>query len=215
MPVMNRAMRSIRKWCSGALHSAAALRQDRSGIAATEFAVIVPIMLVMFFGTVEFSTGLAIDRKVTIMARTLADLTSQSAVVNDTDLNNFFAASTAVMQPYVQPIYTSPNRTITELYIDPVSGNARVQWSQGSAPRTVSSTVGIPASLISRDPNTNAIIPNQYILFSEINYQYVPTIGYVMAPAGVLLSDVAYTRPRQSTCVFYPTTPSPATCPTL
>jgi len=33
--------------------SAGGLLKDRSGIAATEFAVIVPIMLVMFFGTVE------------------------------------------------------------------------------------------------------------------------------------------------------------------
>jgi len=42
------------------------------------------------------------------------------------------------------------------------------------------------------------------LVFSEINFQYVPTIGYVMARAGVNLSDVAYTRPRQSMCVFYP-----------
>jgi len=40
----------------------------------------------------------------------------------------------------------------------------------------------------------------------------LPTVGYVMAKGGVTLNDVAYTRPRQSTCVFY----SPATaCTTL
>jgi Flp pilus assembly protein TadG len=187
---------------------------DRSGIAATEFAVIVPIMLVMFFGTVEFSSGVAVDRKVTLMARTLADLTSQSLSVANSDLTNFFAASGAIMQPYPS---TPTNATISELYIDPSNGNARVQWSQGAAPRAVSSTVSIPVSLISRDPNTNAIIPNQYLLFSEVNYQYVPTIGYVMVPTGVPLSDVAYTRPRQSICVFYPppTTSPPPNCPTL
>ena len=37
-------------------------------------------MLVMFFGTVEFSSGVAVDRKVTLMARTLSDLTSQSTI---------------------------------------------------------------------------------------------------------------------------------------
>ena len=42
---------------------------DRRGIAATEFAVIVPIMLVLFFGTVEFSSGVAVDRKVTLIAQ--------------------------------------------------------------------------------------------------------------------------------------------------
>ena len=54
--------------------TAARMLRDRSGIAATEFAVIVPVMLVMFFGTVEFSAGVAVDRKVTLMARTLSDL---------------------------------------------------------------------------------------------------------------------------------------------
>jgi hypothetical protein len=148
------------------------------------------------------------------MARTLADLTSQAGVVSGADLTNFFAASNAIMTPYSPPLYPTPNSTITELYIDPASGNARVQWSQGSAPRAVGSVVAIPATLIARNPNTNAINPSQYLLFSEINVVYTPTIGYVMAKSGVNLSDVAYTRPRQSTCVFYPSAPSPATCPT-
>ena len=39
-----------------------------SGLAAVEFAMVVPLMLVLFFGTVEFSSALAIDRKVTVMA---------------------------------------------------------------------------------------------------------------------------------------------------
>ena len=54
------------------------LWHDRSGIAATEFAVIVPVMMVMFFGTVEISTGVAVDRKVTLISRTLSDLVSQT-----------------------------------------------------------------------------------------------------------------------------------------
>ena len=60
------------------LRSALDMFRDRSGIAATEFAVIVPLMLVMFFGVVEFSSALAVDRKVTLVARTLSDLRSQA-----------------------------------------------------------------------------------------------------------------------------------------
>jgi Flp pilus assembly protein TadG len=65
--------------------TAAGLIEDCRGIAATEFGLIVPIMLVMFFGTVEFSSGMAVNRKVALMARTLADLTSQSLSVADSD----------------------------------------------------------------------------------------------------------------------------------
>jgi len=172
--------------------------RDKTGIAAVEFAFILPLMLVLFFGTVEFSQGVAVDRKVTIMARTLADLTSQNTSVTSTQLTNFFKASTAIMTPYsASPL----NSTVSELYVDPSTLAARVQWSAGSAPRTVSSTVTIPSQLQ---------IGGTYLIFSEISYQYVPTVGYVMAKSGINLNDVAYTRPRQSTCVLYNT----STCPT-
>ncbi|MGY3449962.1 TadE/TadG family type IV pilus assembly protein [Bradyrhizobium sp. USDA 4353] len=164
---------------------------DRSGVAATEFAFIVPLMLVMFFGTVEFCSAIAVDRKVTLMARTLSDLTSQSTSVGDSDMSNFFAASTGIMYPYST---TPVNATITELYVDPTTKQATVKWSKGSAPRTKDTTVGIPADLL---------VSGTYLIFSEVSYQYVPTIGYVMAKTGINLSDVAYTRPRQSTCVYY------------
>jgi Flp pilus assembly protein TadG len=190
--------------------------EDRRGIAATEFAVIVPIMLVMFFGTVEFSSGLTVDRKVSLVARAIANVTSQGTQATSADLAGYFFVGGKIMTPYA-----APNMTISELYIDPSSGNARVQWSQGSSPRAQSSVVAIPSSLIARNPTTNAINPNQYVIFSEVNTLYTPTVGYVMAKSGVTLSDVAYALPRQSTCVFFPSTPAivpPATtapCPTL
>ena len=172
---------------------------DSEGLAATEFAVIVPLMLVMFFGTVEFSSAVAIDRKVTLMARTLSDLTSQSTSVGDTDMTNFFAASTGVMTPYST---TPVVRTITELYIDPSTLQARVQWSKGSVPRTQGSVVTITTTLATG---------GTYLIFSEVTYTYTPSVGFVLR-SGISLSDVAYTRPRQSTCVYY----SPSTsCTTL
>src|SRR5436309_16019733 len=115
----------IRIW-----HSAIRFGSDRRGVAATEFVMIVPLMLTMFFGMVEFSSGVAVDRKVTLVARTLSDLTSQSTTVADSDLNNFFAASVAIFAPYsAQPTQA----TLTELYVDPTTHKARVQWSKASS----------------------------------------------------------------------------------
>jgi Flp pilus assembly protein TadG len=181
---------------------------DRRGLAATEFAFIMPVMLVMFFGTVEFSSGFAVDRKVTLMARTLSDITSQSTSVTDTDIANFFLASNWIMWPYAtstpNPNPVAPlSGTITELYVDPNTLQARVQWSKGSAPRTQSTVVAIPSALA---------IAGTYLIFSEVSYNYVPTVGYVMAKAGITLSDIAYTRPRQSTCVLLNATTG--NCPT-
>ena len=77
----------------------------------------------------EFSAGVAVDRKVTLMARTLSDLTSQNTSVTDTQLTNFFNASKAIMTPYPS---TPVKATITELYVDPTTLKARVQWSKGA-----------------------------------------------------------------------------------
>jgi hypothetical protein len=40
-------------------------------------------------------------------------------------------------------------------------------------------------------------VADTYLICSEVSYRYVPTVGYVMAKAGVNLSDMAYARPRQ------------------
>jgi Flp pilus assembly protein TadG len=182
--------------------SAADMLKDRSGIAATEFAVVVPIMLMMFFGTIEFSSGVAVDRKVTLMARTLSDLTSQSTTATDCTLTNSFSASTGILTPY------SPTPTVakvSELLIDPTTLVAKVQWSRSAtinssgvvvlgSGRTVNSVVAIPTALA---------VAGSYVIWSEVSYLYTPTVGYVMAPAGITLSDVAYTRPRQSSSVTY------------
>jgi Flp pilus assembly protein TadG len=186
---------------------AAALLKNTSGIAAVEFALILPIMAVLFFGTVEISNGVAVYRKVTLMAHTLSDLTSQSVEVQDSDLTNFFSASAGVMMPYSP---TPITQTITEIWVNP-SGQAFVQWSQGSAPLTVgNSFANLPPNLA---------VANTYVIFAQVSYIYTPVVGYVMAKTGVTLSDFAYTRPRQFACVLYdppmPLATPPPSCPQI
>ena len=169
------------------------LLADRRGLAAIEFAMVVPIMLVLFFGTDEFASGIAVNRKVTLMARTLSDLTSQNLSVTDTQLTNIFNASTGILTPYSA---TPVRSTITELYVDPNTLAARVQWSKGAAPRTAGTSVPIPTALQ---------VGDTYLIFSEVSYGFVPTVGYVLKNS-ITLSDFTFTRPRQSTCVMYNTT---------
>jgi Flp pilus assembly protein TadG len=208
-------MKSISNIWLAARRKARDLARDRNGLAATEFAVIVPIMLVMFFGTVEFSSAVAVDRKVTLIARTLSDLTSQALLnVNDTYLQNVFTASIAIMTPY-PPVPT--NAQISEIYVDS-SKVARITWRKGATITTAATQATLGPS--TRSPGDTIVIPpalqvaQTYLIFSEVSYNYKPTIGYVMAAAGVNLSDVAYTRPRQSTCIYYNNLPATANCPT-
>jgi Flp pilus assembly protein TadG len=180
---------------------APALLKNTSGLAATEFAMILPIMLVLFFGTVEMSNGVAVYRNVTVMAHTLSDLTAQSISVQDSDLANFFAASTGVMAPYSSaPI----SQTITEIWVNN-NGQGFVQWSSGSSALT-------PGATFPNLPGNLAAAHNSYVIFSQVSYVYVPVVGYVMSKTGVTLSDFAYTRPRQSACVLLDTE---TVCPTI
>src|SRR5579872_5398595 len=126
-----------------------AMFKDCRGLAATEFAVIVPIMLVMFFGTVEFSVGVAVDRKITIFARAVSDITSQAsstgtqyAQVTDTYLQNAFTSGLKILQPYLQGSTTSANATVSEIYVDS-SGAATIVWSRAAvlAPAATQATL--------------------------------------------------------------------------
>jgi Flp pilus assembly protein TadG len=190
--------------------SARALLRDRRGVAAVEFVMIAPIMLVAFFGTVEFCSAVAIDRKVTLIARTVSDLTSQTgamisqtaASVDSTALTGKFKTSSFIINPY----QGSVNGQVSEIYVDS-NGKAKIQWTQGA---TMSgNTVTLTASTRNVGDDVTTVVPasllvaQTYLIFSEVSYQYVPTIGYVMGKTGVNLSDVSYTRPRQSTCIVY------------
>jgi Flp pilus assembly protein TadG len=205
--------------------AAARLQKDSSAVAATEFAVIVPLMLVLFFGTVEFSSGVAVDRKVTMTARTLSDLTSQAppptpttpySIVNDAYLQNVFTAGIAILTPYPS---TPVNTTISEIYVD-TNKVAKIQWSKAATVATGASQATLAASSRNAGDVVTSLVPpallvkQTYLLFSEVSYRYTPTIGYVMSPSGVMLGDVAYTRPRQVTCVIYNSQPANNNCPT-
>jgi Flp pilus assembly protein TadG len=165
--------------------------RDAGGASAVEFAIILPMMLVLFFGTVELSNGVAVDRKVTLTARTLSDLISQASTVSDADLSNSFAASSSIMTPYPSgPV----KAVISEVKVDS-AGAATIAWSAASnaTARAKGSSVTLPTALA---------VPGTYLIWSEVNYTYTPVVGYVLK-TGLTLSDQFFTRPRQSACVLY------------
>jgi len=188
---------------------------DSKALAAIEFAMILPLMLVMFFGTVEFSTAVAIDRKVTLIARTLSDLTSQSSgTVTDSYLQNAFTASVSIVTPYDASPITA---TISEVYVS--SGNvATVSWSKAATIGSGATQATLTASSRNAGDTVTSLIPQKllvaqsYLIFSEVTYKYKPTVGYVLK-SSVNLSDVSYTRPRQVSCIIYNSVPA-ASCPT-
>lgn len=200
-------MQAIVKILQAGRISAGRFLADNKALAATEFAVIVPVMLVMFFGTVELSSAVAVDRKVTLIARTLSDLTSQSSgTLTDTNLQNTFTASMSIITPYDN---TLVNATIAQIYID-ANSVAKIQWSKSAviaSGATQASLTAPPPTLTANTTVTSMIpstllLPSTYLIFSQVSYIYTAPVKYVLK-SGVTLSDVSYTRPRQVTCVYY------------
>jgi Flp pilus assembly protein TadG len=194
--------------------AARALRRDCRGVAAVEFVFIAPLMLVAFFGTVEFCSAVAIDRKMTLIARTLSDLTSQSAgTVTSSDMMTNFYSAGLIVTGYS----TTPTKMqVSEVYVDS-KGKAKIQWSQAGT-LNAAGTPTLATSTRNAGDDVTSIVPasllvkKTYLVFSEVSYLYVPAVGYVLGKTGINMGDVSYTRPRQSTCITYNNLPA-GNCP--
>ena len=166
-------------------------RADRRGVSALEFALTLPVMLGLYLGSAEVTQGITIQRKVTLAARTIADLASQNPSITSAQMTNILNAGSAIIAPYPS---ASLAETISEVAIDG-SGNATVAWSvtlNGTA-----LTVGQPVTV----PSTLAV-PNSYLILGQASYSYNPTYGYVLTNT-LSLTDQYFMRPRQSNSVAY------------
>jgi Flp pilus assembly protein TadG len=177
-------------------HHLARLARDQRGVSAVEFAMLLPLMLTLYLGTVEVSRGVGIDRKVTLTTRTVADLASQVQSISNSDMTNLLNASAAVIMPYdTTPLMVK----VSEVTID-ANGVAKVVWSDAlnTTKESVGSTVTLPAALN---------VASTSLIWSEVSYAYQPPIGkqilvYLGLPSGTInLSDQIYMRPRLSDTV--------------
>src|SRR3981081_2111175 len=75
----------------------------QGGMAAVEFAVILPFMLVAYLGGIEIGDGVAIDRKVAITTRSVAYLPSRSTQITDADMASILGPSSTIIAPYPAP----------------------------------------------------------------------------------------------------------------
>jgi len=170
-------------------HRLARLVHDQRGVTAVEFAVLLPFMLTLYLGGVEVSQGVAMDRKVTMTVRAVADLAAQTTSISNSDMTNILNAAAAVVAPY--------SSTLLQVKVSSVTinsqGQATIVWSDAlnTTPRTVGSSVTLPTALN---------VASTTVIWGEVTYAYTPTIGYVLTGT-MNLSDKIYMRPRLSTCV--------------
>ena len=173
-------------------HRCVAFWGDRSGLSAVEFALLMPLMLTMYFGTIEVTDAISADRQSALVASTVAQITSQASLpLASTDVSNIMAAASAVLAPF--PI-ASAQITLSSVVIK--NGTATVDWST-----TVNGTI--------RSGNVTSLIPTTLltngtsIIWGEAYYAYKPVIGYVVTGTLNMYNEM-FVAPRQLTCVQGP-----------
>lgn len=175
---------------------------DASGLAAVEFALIAPIMMLLFFGLVEVCNALNAHQKVTTVASTAADLVGQAKQLSAADMADVFAASSAIMAPF-----STNNMSIV---ITSIGGSGQrnvgtVLWSVTNGhgtPHTAGDpiTVGNPAELGSDDtgllPASCASGAQCSLILAEVSYNYTSPYGQVIV-GQLPMNDSFYTKPRR------------------
>lgn len=172
------------------------LRRDKSGVAAIEFAMIVPIMVMLFFGTVEFSQALTVDRRVAQIASTMADLVAQYDTLTYTQVDNIHVVAKSLILPYSEsPLKVGVWNLKKTGTAPPVADKGKAYTGAvNRLGQTYSETV--PPGLL----DDQAAGVEVCVVMSEVEYAFTPTIGQWLT-SGVTLTEKFYLKPRKSNCV--------------
>jgi Flp pilus assembly protein TadG len=177
------------------------------GVVAIEFAMILPVLLLTFLGTVDAGRAIAIYMKVRSATYTLAAITNQYQSMQTSDLQAVTGATSFVLAPYS----SAPSVvTISQIKIDS-KNNATVSWSYSlnGTPRAQGSAITVPSKITASvgSPPANSY---SYLILSEVSYAYTPLFGYFVT-GQLTLSDSLWVTPRSSQCVWYTQAPTPVT----
>ncbi|MEM7289994.1 MAG: TadE/TadG family type IV pilus assembly protein, partial [Pseudomonadota bacterium] len=169
--------------------------RDRSGVAALEFAIISPILILLFVGTIEVSLAVAVDRKVSRVSSAVADLVTQH---NSQDLDqDFLQAMSNIADRIIYPYEDDMTIVLTGIEIDG-SGIATVAWSWASGGGTalaVGSSYTVPSSIVVND---------SYLLAAKVETDHEPAFSFISYENGrfslddsvIELSEEMFLRPR-------------------
>jgi Flp pilus assembly protein TadG len=172
--------------------------RDNRGVSAVEFAIVLPVMIVMYLGCNEVGNGLTVARKVTHITSTLSDLVTQSKSISSTDMTNILNAASSILTPYPSSVGTTKllKIKVSQFKID-ANSKVTVDWSSA-----LNDTALTKGATITNLP-AGVKVASTYLISAEVHYAYTPTIGYVMT--GTFdLHDQFYLRPRLSDSVTGP-----------
>ncbi len=176
---------SLRARLSRALHRLAC---RESGMAAVEFSLILPILVLLWIGGVEVTQALSIDRRLNNLASAVGDLSARSKTLSYSDVSNILSIAPGAMFPY-----STGGLQLRVSAVDISSGgDAKVAWSRVS---------GSGITAYADAENVNSVVPealrvnDSQVIMAEVYYVYTPAVGYVIT-GNLNLDDRMFFVPR-------------------
>jgi hypothetical protein len=165
------------------------LLRSRDGVAATEFAFIAPIMVLLFVGVLEASDALTTSRKVTLSVNTLSDLVSQETTVTEDALDDLFVG----MEDIIDSRDIAVDFRVVSLIVDPDTNDVVVHWSYDSA----GSEPYAPGTAYTGSVDATLLDTATSLVVSEVSYAFTSKISSKLIPP-VTLAKTAARWPRRS-----------------
>lgn len=138
------------------------LTRDRRGTSGIEFALIAPILLMIYLGAFELSVGFNMSQKVSQATGTVADILSQKTEVTPSELDGMKNVALSIMAPFSVSKYTLKVSGIRVT----APGVGVVAWSRdekGGTPYAVNAVVSVPSDLT---------VLNTFVVRSEFSVPY-------------------------------------------
>lgn len=177
------------------------LAGNAQGAAAVEFAMIAPLMFMMFVGSVEFSQAISVDRRVTQAASATADLVARapSEGVTATQIDRDMSLVGQLIAPYELSALTVEVVSVKAQAApgNPGALNYVVDWSRnnrGGTPyaRNSPAPFGMPQGLL---------VAGESTIVGRAFYNYTPLIFSYFISEAFMLEEKFYLKPRNSACV--------------
>ena len=200
-----------------------AFRKAKEGLAAVEFALLLPVMIGLFFGVVETTLALLCRADVSVMASTAANLISEVSTPNSTDISNVYAAASAILYPNpTGTAATQPTIRITSIIYNTQTptnlATGTVAWTctqSGSgtlSPASLSKGQTVNFTDSSGSNPLSIMTTNGSVIMAEVAYGYTsPTMQIIKSKLN--LTNVWYTKPRRVAQIPAPS-PAPSGCAT-
>lgn len=150
MSVLTQSLARFKQGATAARRTLKRLVHDRQGVGGVEFAIVAPMLIVLYLMAFELTMGLSVAKKTSMASSTIADLVSRQDNITPTDLSEMADVSNAIFVPY-------PSKNllvkISGIWIDS-NKQPKVTWSwstTGVAPYEAGSNAPVPADMLVAD----------------------------------------------------------------